>query len=371
MTSAIQHLEGLVDLAKQPSSAARQKLLKDVTDLFMEETSTLNEQEVEYFGDIMSQLVVQMETEVRRHIAETIADVDTAPERLVNQLANDEIEVAKSVLAESNVLTDHELLAIVKQKSQEHLLEISKRRVVSEPVANSLAHKGNNLVLGSLARNEGAVLSQDTVKTMAQRSDDPESIGKSLMERADFSPELTEALFEHVSSAVRDKILAESQSIDETQVDGVIEEAWSWLSGQYVDRNHEAAENFIRRKISLNQLNNALLARLIKEGEIWKFASGLAHLANLDWAIVRKAILDASGERLAVICKAIDFPRHDFEDVIHITDIRKQKTQEEKLKLFGIFGGMQPENAQRALRFLRVRKSTQKSTQNAASSAQA
>ena len=43
-------------LAKEPSSEGRRKLLREVTDLFLEAPDSLNIKEVAQFGDIMGQM---------------------------------------------------------------------------------------------------------------------------------------------------------------------------------------------------------------------------------------------------------------------------------------------------------------------------
>ncbi|MBL4690600.1 MAG: hypothetical protein JKY68_03935, partial [Rhodospirillales bacterium] len=53
MDDKLTHLEGLARLTKENSEEGRQKLLREVTDMFMQSPDTLNEREIAYFGEIM------------------------------------------------------------------------------------------------------------------------------------------------------------------------------------------------------------------------------------------------------------------------------------------------------------------------------
>ncbi|MBI2978321.1 MAG: DUF2336 domain-containing protein, partial [Rhodospirillales bacterium] len=156
MQNQLEHLENLARLAKEASTEGRQELLRQVTNLFMESPEALSQTEIEYFGDIMGRLVFELEMKVRQHLAETISGVGAAPLDLVKRLANDAIEVARPVLMKSGILKDADLIEIVKNCGQEHLLAVSKRATVSEKVADALVEKGDEKVLGSLAGNAGA-----------------------------------------------------------------------------------------------------------------------------------------------------------------------------------------------------------------------
>ena len=190
MSDRIVRLGNLVLLAKEPTSEGRRKLLREVTDLFLEAPETLKNNEVAQFGGIMGQIAYDMEMSVRQHLAEMLAGVDAAPHGLVTKLANDEIEVARPILQESGVLRDENLLEIVKIRSQEHLLAVSVCENVSERVADGLVARGNDAVLESLAGNKGAQLSRAAMETMMSRAEANEALQEPLVMRSDVPPDL-------------------------------------------------------------------------------------------------------------------------------------------------------------------------------------
>jgi len=362
MQNQLAHLESLARLAKEASTEGRQKLLHEVTDLFMESPEALSQTEMEYFGEIMGKLVFELEMKVRQHLAETLSDVGAAPHDLVKRLANDAIEVARPVLMKSGILRDADLIEIVKNCGQEHLLAVSKRAMVSEKVADALVEKGDDKVLGSLVGNSGAAISRGAMEKLVARSEESASIQEPLVKRADLPPDLVQKMFTFVSDALRDHILATGAGIDPNQVDGWMAETKSWLGSEGVAGEVTPAEKFIIRKEQMNQLNTAMLVKLMREGKIAEFVAGLARLAKIDMATARQTVFDPSGQRLAVVCKALAIDNDTFGELVDLTNTKNVRSREDRIALVGVYGRITPETAQRAMRFLRTRQKVKKDT---------
>ena len=62
----------------------------------------------------------------------------------------------------------------------------------------------------------------------------------------------------------------------------------------------------------MNQLNKELLLQLAQQGKIQEFIAGVARLGKLDTATASRAILDQGGEKLPLVCKAINFDAAAF-----------------------------------------------------------
>ncbi len=363
MTVNLEHLESLARLSKGASPEGRQELLREVTDMFMgSPPKQLSPKEVEYFGDIMDRLVFELEMKVRQHLAETLSSVGEAPLDLVKKLANDEIEVARPILTKSGVLKDSDLLEVVKMCSQEHLQAVSMREKVSGTVADALVEKGNDTVLGTLASNEGAELSKNAIETMVERSEGGDEVLQgALVKRSDLPKELKKKMFDYVSEALREHILASDADIDESQIDGLMAETEDWLeSEEGGGEGLTDAEKFILRKEQLNQLDTKLLMKLAHDGKLSEFIAGVSRLLKIDLPTAQKAVFDATGEKLAVVCKALDFDSIMFSQIVGLLDSDNKLDAEDKKMLVGVYGRITPNSAQRALRFLRTRKKLKK-----------
>ena len=363
MDNSLKHLESLARLSKQTSPEGRQNLLREVTDMFIgSPPGSLSDSEMAHFGDIMDKLAFDLEMKVRKHLADTLSDVDAAPHELLTRLASDEVEVARPLLMKSGLLRDSDLMEIIKQCSQEHLLAVSMRAKVSEHVSDALVEKGNDTVLGSLAGNAGAELSPSAMETMVERSEGGnDDLQEALVTRKDLPKELIQKMYKHVSTALREHIIAQGVEIAGGEVDVLLAEAQDWLSSEDGKENPTPAEKFIERKEQLHQLKPELLVKLLREGKVLEFTAGIAKMSKIDLTTARQAILDESGEKLAVICKSLEIDNNMFSQLVNLMDSEHKRDEGDKKILVGVYGRITIESAQRAMRFLRTRQKMQKS----------
>ncbi len=362
MNEKVSHLEGLARLARGDSDEGRQQLLHEVTDLFMQAPESLNDREVAYFGDIMGRIVVEVETMVRQHLSETIAAVPNAPHDLICSLANDQIEVALPVLVSSEVLKDDDLITVVNGKSQEHMRAISMRASVSEKVTDVLVEKGNDTVLETLAGNNGAQFSRGGMETIVERAKGNEDLNKTLVSRQDVPDDLTQEMFWRVSWAMREQILGDDANIDPAQVDALMKETEQWFAAQMESKKLDPAEKFIVRKEKMNQLDNGLLIELMRQEKVPEFVAGLGRLAKVNPEIARQAVFDLTGEKLAILCKALEMDYDVFGEILYLANFEGERGPDETDALLGVYQRITPQVAQKALRFLRTRQTMQERT---------
>src|SRR6476659_6856269 len=123
-----------------PESCLR--ALWHATDLLI--AGTYSDEEIWTFGEIIGRLAQEIELSARARLAETLARSNNAPFKLTHQLASDDcIDVAWPILAQSERLDIETLIACAKNKSQQHLLAISKRQTVPETVTDVLVVRGS------------------------------------------------------------------------------------------------------------------------------------------------------------------------------------------------------------------------------------
>src|SRR5271156_4844649 len=162
--SLIDQLEGMV--ANQDLSR-RAEVLRRVTDLFVHGSGKFSEEQIELFDEVMSKLVENIELAARAALGDRLPLFPHAPGRVIRALAfDDAIEVAAPVLARSGRLDDATLAENARTKSQGHLLAISGRSVLSEPVTDILVNRGNHRVVASTVDNCGAKFSTSGMSTL-------------------------------------------------------------------------------------------------------------------------------------------------------------------------------------------------------------
>ena len=108
----------LVDLARETSSEKRRELLRQVTDVFLEDDTSRTDTEAGLFDEIFDAVAADMEVQVRAELARKIANSQAPLGRTARRLALDEIEVARPVIERSTALTQKDSLDVIHQKGQ-------------------------------------------------------------------------------------------------------------------------------------------------------------------------------------------------------------------------------------------------------------
>ena len=169
--SAPSKLDELIALAKEPSSARRRELLREVTDLFFTASGPHGPEELKLFDGVLTALADEMELEVRAELAERMADAHQAPRELLARLARDEaIDVAGPVLRRSAALTEDDLLQVARTRGQDHLRAISERRDLSEAVSEPSWIAATTTPWACCCATPSAPLSRRAAETVVDRA---------------------------------------------------------------------------------------------------------------------------------------------------------------------------------------------------------
>ena len=124
-------VDGLLKLAREKSIDGRKALLRAISDLFEGRSEELNEREVTLMHAILHQLVSDTEKEVRKAVSDQFAASQYISAEIVKELANDDIEVAFSVLRHSKLLRDPDLIEVIRNRTFEHQLAVAQRENIS------------------------------------------------------------------------------------------------------------------------------------------------------------------------------------------------------------------------------------------------
>ena len=114
--------------------------------------------------------------------------------------------MAGPLLAKSEHINDETLIVGAKTKSQEHLLAISQRALLSEQVTDALVEFGDRQVVINVAGNTGARFSQFGYSTLVTRSENDDELALKIWQRPGIPREHLLALFSTASDAVRSKL---------------------------------------------------------------------------------------------------------------------------------------------------------------------
>src|SRR5262245_34580121 len=117
-------------------------------------------------------------------LSERMAGVENAPDRLIKRLANDDsIEISGPVLARSGKLSEDELLAIARTKSQAHLHAIAGRAELDEQITGVLVERGDMTVARKVASNKGARFTDASLRNLVNRATDDSELANAVARR--------------------------------------------------------------------------------------------------------------------------------------------------------------------------------------------
>lgn len=347
----------LVDLAQTQDSGQRRELLREVTDLFFETNGQRNGREDELFDDVLKLVAAEMQDGVLAELSERFADADNAPVGLMRDLANHSFEVAGPVLKRSKALDDETLLRVINAQSQQHIKAVAQRAQVSEKLSEAIVKRGDDHALDALIRNDGAVISRNSMELAVDRARASAFLHDAVVNRRDLPLDLLNEMYFVVENRLREQIMSRNASVDPQTLEAALTKARARLSKSAGEMNAEAkkAMAFIRAKRNSGELDARLLVSLYREAKQTHFLYGLAELTNLDRDTVADLLARQDIDGLAMICRAANVERPLFVTLAVLTcggDDAMQRAEE-----FGSMYNKVPiEAAQRAMRFFKVRK---------------
>lgn len=306
-------LLNLQTLAENRATFARSSLFQRVSGMLFETEGELKPEVRTLIDEILVGLIGQVEAEVRKTVAERICTLNSAPPTLTKMLANDEIDVARSVLQHSPVLTEHDLLGTIRNMSGDHRQAIARRAYVSAAVSAELAKRHEPNVIEALLDNAGAIIPRAVFNDLVALSQKVESIRRPLIRRPDLPKDMAYQMFWWVSAALRHVIIDQFR-VEPAELDGLLAQI---LVDKEVELNAKRKENNWRQgDIS------AMISKL-KAGDVKGFTTALAQLAGIEPKTAAQIVSDAGGEALALTSKAIGADRSQFTSIFLQLDYKR------------------------------------------------
>jgi uncharacterized protein (DUF2336 family) len=303
----------LLDLARDKSVAAREALTATVTDLFFARGNVLTDRERALMSEILRQLINDIESSVRRALAEKLAQYKEAPRDLVLALANDEIVVAQSILIHSEVLCDEELIEIIHHRTLEHQLAVAMRKSLNEPVSEALVETGNIDVIARLLENHGARISRETMAYLVEQSQRVDRYQNPLLRRPELDPNLARRMYWWVSAALRRHIL-DHFPVKPSDFDDALEATAGELA-QAAAEQPRRADELVESLARIETITPHLLVETLRHGEIALFEAMLAKLTGIKPLLIRRLLFERGGEALAIACRVIDIETPTFASI--------------------------------------------------------
>jgi uncharacterized protein (DUF2336 family) len=297
----------IVDLCGQPNDAVRTPAIQAL------------------LGSIFTDLVNEAEHDIRLILAEKLSIADWPPPALVNLLALDEIEIARSVIAKSPVLRDADLVRLLVEGAVDHQIEVAKRPLIGPPVVETILDQAQPAVMIALAGNDTADVSPEAMRRMVEASRKVAGMRSPLARHPRLSGEMAERLYAWVGQSLRSAIVTRFR-VDVEALDRALAEAVTEardtphdaaLRGGIADAEQEQMESRLIAKLhDAGQLRPSYLLRALREQRLSLFASALATLGGFNVEEVNRALKAERPESLALACAAVGLDRGAFSTLL-------------------------------------------------------
>lgn len=234
---------------------------------------------------------------VRRILADTLKNVAKAPPSVIRMLAHDkELSVAEPVLQFSPVLSDDDLLDIIRSRPiQGALAAVSRRRNLGTTLSDAIVGSGDESAIAALLANESAQIREETLDIVLDKAPGVESWHEPLVMRPRLSPKAARRIASFVAMHLLDKLqqridLDDSTLVAVTEaVELRIEKESKGLSDpEWAEKDDVTAQ--IQGLAKKGKLDAKAIEKALAKGEKRFVVGALAHLAKVPVTVVGEIV---------------------------------------------------------------------------------
>lgn len=303
----------ILDLASDDSPRGRLLLANTISELFDHGSAT----EQEIIADILMHIVQRSELDVRRALGERLARQINAPHDLIAWLANDEISVARPVIALSEVLQDDDLMAIIQQRDSQYRCAIAQRPALGRRVVQALILTHDEPVLETLLENEAIELEEGAMRLLLQAAKHSEPLKKRVIVRPELRSDLALNIYWWVSQELRTSIQTRfglQRAVIDEALEATLQEILDTRSSGLETVTPEI-QYVAQQLMAARRITSSLLITVLRRGQANMFIALFAEVLRLPADKVGGMLSHASGEFLAVCCRAQGILKPDFASI--------------------------------------------------------
>jgi uncharacterized protein (DUF2336 family) len=345
----------LEEAIQHGSPERRVLMLERITNLFIDGAAGFDEDVVGLFDDVLSCLIEEIETKARAELATRLAPVANAPVKVVRKLAtDDEIAVAGPVLRQSSRLNEADLVGIARTKSQDHLLAISTRTGIAEPVTDVLVKRGDREVARSVAHNRTARLSEVSFAALVGRAYGDATLAEGVGLRPDLPPRLFRELLLKATDVVQQRLFASANAATRFEIKRVLAKVSDQLASKSRPRDFGAAQREVAELRKQGKLNETQLVEFAKSSRYEQTVAALELLCRVPIDVIERLMAGDRPDPILILCKAAGWGWPTARAVIQSRP-HVAASSHALDNAFSNFERLSPATAQRVMRFWQAR----------------
>lgn len=260
-------------------------------------------------AQVLELLARDVDRQVRQAVAVHLTNCGSLPSPLARELADEIDTVALPVIQFAKLLTDPDLIDIVRRGSTARQIAVARRESLTEPVSSELVETRKADVVGALLANEGAAISVPSFMKALDSFDRNEEIHALLVARQTLPMAVVHALISRISAQLRDRLIERHQLPRDLAAQLVFlgqERAIAVALASATDRSmlHRA----IGRLNALKALTPTLLLRLLFQGDLGFFIEAMTALSGTSRAELERIFHAEDWKRFRSIYRDAGLP---------------------------------------------------------------
>ncbi len=314
-------------LLQNPREETKVDILAKVADHYGSER--LSETERALAEQIFRLLVKDSAVRIRTVLSESLKGNPHIPKDIILILASDEEPVATPVLTMSEVLSDEDIVRIIRNSEEIwRYLAISRRKSLSEMVSGALVDTEQKEVIHAVLEHSNARISEDTLDKLVVKAGRDGELAGYIARRPQLPVAIVDKLINLVSGDIQEQLLRKYQ-IDRVQLEANTYQVreQSTLSLIAASPEPRETERLVQQLQADGRLTAALVINALCHGNLEFFEISLANMAGIPVTNARlligdkgklgfRAIYEKSGLP-GTMFKAVRLLLHSVRHVLH------------------------------------------------------
>jgi len=296
-------------LMSDPSPENRASTAEKVAQQFGD--GTLSESEGKLAEEIFNIMVKDAEERVREALAKNLQSAPNLPHDLASKLASDTSDnVALPIIRYSDVLTEDDLLEIVRTQPGARQVAVAERPAVSESVSEAIVEHGTEDAVVSLVSNEGAAISDASLEKVVEKHGEIERVQKPLVHRERLPVSVAEKLVSKISDELKTYLVANHDLPEQLAADLILQTRERATIGLVSDgASEEDLVVLVKQMRDKGRLTPSIILRALCVGDMPFFETAVSILADVPIGNARVLIHDEGDLGLRSLYDKAGLPR--------------------------------------------------------------
>ncbi len=295
-----------VDLLMQnPAPEVRSKTAQKVS---LQYQGLISENERKIAEDIFRLIANDVEIKVRQDLAESLKKCQSLPRDIVQKIIDDVASVARPMIQYSDLLTEQDLIEIVKGHDEEKQIAVASREKVPFRVSETLIEEASQKPVVVLVSNNLADISDYAYQRLIERFRDCEEIHRPLLMRSHVPVRILEKLINVVSDNLKQQLLMR-RDLPAPLITAIVSQT---REKAILSLSEASTENEVRTLVihlnGVNRLTPNLILRAACVGDMKFFEYALAMRAGIPIRNARVLIYDSGQMGLERLYEEADLP---------------------------------------------------------------